>query len=428
MNTMRYIVICFLVLSSVALSGQDSYSLRDLIDSAMQNHPRSIDSAFLKEIHTNKMENYSSRWYPELNLNIQASYQSDVIEFDMDSPLPGLDFPVAPKDQYKVYMDVRQNIYDGGRVRKMKEAEQMSLSASLLDHRITLENIKSDISSLYFNLLLLQENSSIISITLEQIKRNLGILQAAVDNGIALQSDVDLLKVEKLELEQDLRNLDERKQSLTGVLDLITGIDFAPDAVFSGSALDFYGNEINRTELEVLASRKNLVDLSSELAASSRLPAVFAFGQLGYGNPGLNMINDAFDSYYLVGVGLKWNIWDWGNISREKNNYEYQRKLLETREQELIQKIRRGQLNYLAEIRTHEGNIEKYGQILEIREGITRSYQDKLAGGTIRTIDYLEVVNQEKVVRLKLSAEKILLQKAIADHALVSGNLNFNDN
>lgn len=419
MKSLPLIILLFL---SGSLPGQQLISLEMCIDSAIANHPRSGDSEILRNINLNKSDNISSNWYPELSLNGQITYQSDVVELKIDSPFPGFEFPVVPKDQYKAFIDVNQTIYDAGMTKKLREKEALNLEASLIETENDIEEIKSVVVNLYFRILMLQESINILEITSDHIEENIEIAKAGVENGIALSSDVELMQVELLEQAQQIQNLDRQRQATVAMLVSVCRIDIRKQDYFRNSNQVIRDSVLNRKELDLLKQNRKILEMSSEIAESSRLPVAFAFGQVGYGNPGLNMFNDNFDSYYLVGVGLKWNIWDWNHAKREKTNILYSSDLLLNKENELKESIYRAKENQKAEIVNHRANIENYSDILAIREKITKTYQEKYREGLIRAVDLLNVTNQEEIIRIKLNNEKILLQKSIADLNLITGN------
>jgi outer membrane protein TolC len=402
---------------------QQDLSLEQVVDSAIAYHPRSQDMELLRNISQNKIDNNTVNWYPEISLNGQASYQSDVVQINIeDSPMGGLDFPTAPKDQYKAYIDINQTLYDAGRTRKHKEMESLTLESSLLETEKDIEKVKSSVIDIYYRILMLQENINILDLSLDQIEENIDRIQAAIDNGIALNSDIELLQVEKLELQQQIENLKRQKESAISMLSSLCGMSISSTDVFNITNLSLDSTEINRKELKLLRQNMEVLGKSYELTESARLPVAFAFGQFGYGNPGLNLLNDAFDTYYIVGVGFRWQIWDWSQTSRAKSNIEYQRRLLENKEKEFIDSIERAKMNQQSIIENHQENIQNYQQILTLREKITKTYENKLAEGTITSLELLNVTNQEKMMRIKLNNEEILLQKSIAEFKLLTGN------
>ena len=247
-----------------------------------------------------------------------------------------------------------------------------------------------------------------MDITLSQLNEHKRVVKSAVENGIALKSDIDLVEVEILDIRQEIENTRQRKLALLKMLRSLTGMNFPLDAKLSNTDFKQQEMPVERKELKMIDQNKEVINKSGDLLDASRRPVAFAFGQAGYGKPGLNMLNDEFDSYYLIGIGIQWNIWDWGKTRREKNNIIYQIDMLNNKKKEFKENISRAQINQVALIEEHRD-----------------TYRDQLNDGTIRTIDYLRVLNQEKIVRIKLKTEEILLQQAIANYMLISGDLIF---
>ena len=421
---MQYKLIILLVWFFPALCGQSTVTLKACLDSAILNHPRVHDKQILENISKNSVSNYDAAWLPEISLNGQATYQSDVIGFDVGLSVPGFEFPTAPKDQYKMYIDVRQTLYDAGKITRSRELEGIRLQSSLIRTETEIEVVKPALVELFYTALALQQNSEILSISREQLKKNLEVVHSSVKNGLALPADADLLSVEMLDIDQEIINLEEKRAATVAILSSLTGMKLSEKDNFEETVFLSYDTSLNRKELLLFDQNKKVLAMTSALKQTSRLPVAFAFGQLGYGNPGLNMLNDEFDSYYYVGLGLKWSIWDWNVTNREKANLMYQSELIDNQKNEFVENIERAKINQIAAIRSHEGNISRYTGMLVLREGITSSYESRLREGTIRTIDYISVINQERILRIRLNNEKILLQKAIAGYLLLTGNLN----
>lgn len=420
-------ILFFIVMTGMVpfYSLQAQISLKMCVDSAIANHPRSGDRELINLISENKMDNYNSSWYPVLEAKGQASYQSDVIEFDLETPMPGLEFPTVPRDQYKIYLDLKQTIYDGGKIKQKKAVEELSARIKLTETEKEIENVRSSLIELYYNVLKLQEKIEIMNITLSRLREHEKVVRSAVENGIALKSDIDFVVVEILDIRQEIQNTGKRKNTLLEMLRSLTGIDFPLDIKLE--VTDFEERELNvkRKELELIEQNKEAMRKSAELLDASRRPVAFAFGQAGYGKPGLNMLNNEFDSYYLVGIGLQWQIWDWGKAKREKNNLVYKVDMLNNKKREFEDNIARARINQTTKIEEHHLTIENYSKILELRKKISKTYRDQLDNGIIKTVDYLKVLNQEKITKIKLKTEKILLQQAIAEYMLISGDLIF---
>ena len=85
------------------------------------------------------------------------------------------------------------------------------------------------------------------------------------------------------------------------------------------------------------------------------MPVLYAFGQTGYGKPGYNMMNQDWDFYYMVGAGLRWNIWDWSIPENEKQVIGYQQQLLQNQRATFDKELE-------SQLVQEEAKIEQYRQ------------------------------------------------------------------
>jgi outer membrane protein TolC len=135
------------------------------------------------------------------------------------------------------------------------------------------------------------------------------------------------------------------------------------------------------------------------------------------------MLKDEFDTYYIVGAGLKWTIWDWNTTSRDKEVLTYQQNLINSRKMQFESDIHSAVLSQKSTIKNHEENLMAFENILNLRTNITKTAKVQLQQGVIKTLDYIAVFNQETTARIQLENEKLLLQQAIAKYFEITGEL-----
>ncbi len=99
-------------------------TLEECYRQTIATYPLKNDKRLVKDISALKIENLNLNYLPRFDLSAQATYQSDVTMIEIDLPLPNIELPKAPKDQYKVSMDISQVIYDGGATKRQKELEE----------------------------------------------------------------------------------------------------------------------------------------------------------------------------------------------------------------------------------------------------------------------------------------------------------------
>jgi hypothetical protein len=115
-----------------------------------------------------------------------------------------------------------------------------------------------------------------------------------------------------------------------------------------------------------------------------------AFGQGGYGNPGYNMLKDEFDTFYMVGLRLKWTPWDWNETKRTKAVLENRMFMVDIEEETFRVNQYRAVNQLDGELSRYQQLIELDSKIVELRRGIEENSDHLLKNGSITTSEYLD--------------------------------------
>ena len=107
--------------------------------------------------------------------------------------------------------------------------------------------------------------------------------------------------------------------------------DFSAEVRTARTSVDLH----SRPEYEQFAKTREVLSRSSDALGSQLLPRISAFGQLGYGRPGLNPLSDKLDSYWLTGVRLQWSPWNWGITNRDRQVNSLQRDISQAKRKHL---------------------------------------------------------------------------------------------
>ncbi|HEX5552851.1 MAG TPA: TolC family protein, partial [Chitinophagaceae bacterium] len=128
---------CFLFAGIWAASGQTkSITLDSCYLLAKQNYPQVKRYALIARTGDLSLQNLAKGYLPRIAVNGQATYQSDVTSIPIK--IPGTVIPQPDKDQYKLYAEISETLYDGGFIRQQKKLtaaqtalEQQRLSVQL---------------------------------------------------------------------------------------------------------------------------------------------------------------------------------------------------------------------------------------------------------------------------------------------------------
>jgi outer membrane protein TolC len=367
-------------------------------------------------------------WLPTLDANANVVYNSEVVDISgvlAAAPIPGLADAIKPlpNEQYRITVDINQVIYDGGSIKSAREMEKTELKVNSQQTEVDLYKVKAQINTVYFNILLLVRQKELLISFLEVISKRLESMKSALKYGVITISDINVITSEKISIEQQLGETEIKKNALLKILSDLTGSDIDQETEFvvpepAGEMPD----EITRPELTLFDLRKEQLDAGLRLIQSKRLPKAAGFATLGYGNPpGNNFFKDEFAPYYILGAGLKWNIFDWNKAKNEKQVITLQKEIIETRKNDLTDNLRRMLDSKEAEIASLKSLIEKDSELISLRKSITIAAESQYENGTITATDLLNEMNSERQAVINHEIHKISLAMAKIEYLNISG-------
>jgi outer membrane protein TolC len=410
------------------VQGQKVLTLKECYDRAMISNAIAGEKDAYSSISKIKDNNLSKVWLPTLDANGSFLYNSSVV--DMSSALGSL--PIQgianalkplPHEQYKITLDINQVFYDGGAIKGARAMEKADLSINEKQTEIDLYKLRGQINGYYFNILLLGRQKELLKNYLELIEKRLSSMQSALTNGVIIRSDIDVLTAEKIRLEQQLSENEIRKSSLMKILADLTGNEIDPSIEFVlPSITTELTGELSRTELQLFDLRKDQLVVGIQVIESKRMPKAFGFATLGYGNPpGSNFFKDEFAPYYILGAGVKWNIFDWNKAKNEKQVIKLQQEIIDNRKNDLTDNLNRLLEMKNSEITSLKALLETDSELLTLRKRITASAESQYLNGTITASEFLNEMNSERMAEINYEIHKINLALAKVEYLNISG-------
>jgi len=421
------ILILFTIATYVGLHSQESVTLEFCYLKAIENYPLLKQKELLIASNDLKVKNLNKNYLPEMMLNGQVHYQSDVTKTPFqDVALPGIGtIPTVSKDWYKITLDVNQVIYDGSLTNRQKNIEEINLQIDQQNVDIELYKVKERVNLFYFNVIVLRENIRVIELHKEILTAKLKDIESGIKNGTILASNADILKAEIIQIEQTLAELNIGIQASINILNELTGLELSKSTqlIEPDVSIDLNSYLNNRPEFYLFTLHQNKLEASKKVIGSKLIPRLYAFGQAGYGRPGYDMLSNNFEDFYMIGARLNWNIWDWNKSGKEKEILDLQSKIIDAQKETFDKNIRIDLQNKISEIRKVEEMISRDVQIIELREKISKSSSSQLDNGVITSTEYLTELNAESKSKLDLQTHKIQLLKAKLDYKSTLGNL-----
>ncbi len=131
MKTIIFSILLY-VSASYGLFAQESITLETCYQSAIENYPLTRQKELLPISNELKVKNLNKNYLPEMMVNGQAHYQSDVTKTPFqNASIPGIEpIPTVANDWYKISLDVHQVIYDGSTTGRQKTSKKLTWKLS----------------------------------------------------------------------------------------------------------------------------------------------------------------------------------------------------------------------------------------------------------------------------------------------------------
>ncbi|MCW4451966.1 TolC family protein [Kaistella sp. BT6-1-3] len=404
MKTLKYLILPAFLLH-LSLNAQESVTLEEVQELAKNNYPLIKRNALLEKTRDYTVENVSKGWLPQISVVGQATYQNEVTQLPFSLP-NSLVEPLS-KDQYKVYADIQQTVYDGGMISDQKKLAKIQSETEIQKNQVELDKLEERINQIYFGILQSQEQLQQTEITKNDIENGLKKASAQLEYGTIFRSQVDVLKAQLIGLEQRQIEIQSLRKNLIETLSLFTKKDFSENTVFETPAKLLFTGENNRSELKLFTLQQQMLETQKSLVESKNLPKLGAFFQGGYGKPGFNMLINEFDIFYIGGLRLQFPI---SGLYTKKNDLA----LLNTQQQDLeIQKENFLFNQNFSTIRNNEELdklqklIQKDEELIALRQSIKNASLAQLENGVLNTSDYLREVNAEEQARIQKMTHEI---------------------
>ncbi|OCX54827.1 transporter [Mucilaginibacter sp. PPCGB 2223] len=396
-------------------------SIEDAYQRARLNYPLIKQNGLIDKTAAYTVANASKGYLPSLSFSGQATYQSTVTNFPLTIPIPGFSLPSYNKDQYKIYAEADQLIYDGGAIQNTKQMAQATQMIQCQNLEAELYNLYDRVNQLFFGVLLINEQLRQNELLKKDIENGIDKTTALVKNGTAYRSSVDELSAQLLQVEQARTELKSTKGAFLLMLAQFTGINIDENTIIEKPGKPALVTGINRPELLALDYQKLTYALQAQSLKVQLRPKFGFFIQGGYGRPGLNFLNNNFAWYYLGGLKFSWNL---GSLYTYKN----QRELLSISIQGLDVQKETFLFNTTLELKQQSAAISKYDELIEkdrdiisLRERVKGAAAAQLENGVLTAHDYITQVNADDQARQSFILHRIQLLQAQFSYQNTSG-------
>ena len=396
-------------------------SLEECRQAAEHNYPIIRQYDLIARTTELTVRNIQKAWLPQISVTAQGSYQNKVTAWPENLQgmfaQMGIQLQGLSRDQYKVGIDVRQTLFDGGTIGSRREIARGEGAVQAAQTEVDLYKIGQRVHEMYFGLLLLDEQLRLNADVNALLRSNEAQLAAMLKSGTASAGDFENVKAERLSAEQQQTELLSQRQTLQRLLSLFCGIPV--DSIRRPAVPNLPSGENKRPELRLFDRRLQLTAAQEKAVDAQLLPQLGLFAQGYYGNPGLNLFEDMMKRRWswngIAGLKLTWNLSALYTHRNEKSKLRVQRELIENARQQFLFNNQLDETQQSENVRRFRAIAQRDDEIIALRTAVRKAAESKLAHGIIDVNGLLREINKENAAKTQQAIHEIDMLKAMYD-------------
>jgi outer membrane protein TolC len=417
----RILTFSFMLLSLFVLAqSPGALTLAQCDSLALKNYPLLRQQDLIEKSKTYTLENASRGYLPQISINGQATYQSDVVSIPIS--IPGLEIETPSKDQYKLYGEITQPLTDLYTVGQQKQLYASNSEIQEQSLQVDLYKLKDRVHQLFFGILLVDEQLAQTAIKEKDIESGITKTNAAIANGTAFKSSADVLKAELLNNKQRVIELKATRKAYSDMLGLFINQTISETTELSKPPVAAISSTIARPELKLYDFQRRNYDIQSRLIKAKTFPKFNLFFQAGVGKPTFNPYINEFQFYYIGGLRLSWSLSNYYTLKKERDIIGINQSMIDAQRETFLFNTNLTLTQKGADIKRLQDLITVDNQIVSLRTNIKNVAAAQLENGVITSNDYLREVNAEDQSKQNLLLHEIQLLIANYDYQNTSGN------
>jgi len=406
---------------------------------AYQNFPLVKRYDLIAQSSQYTVANLNRGWLPQIIFSAQASLQSDVVTLPdalkNAMSAQGANVKGLKKDQYKVALDLQQNIWDGGATSAQKEVALRQQDLQNTQNSSDIYALRERVNDLFFGSLLVEEKVKLCKILISLIENNCKRLENLKEEGVAMESEVFVIQAELLSAKQQYSELESTHNALISMLSLFCGHQIEAledDGTLTDSELSLTGvaslhfsDFSNRPEMKVLDKQDALVSAQLKALDAKVMPHFSLFAQGYYGYPGLNMYEDMFSHDWslngIVGLRMNWNISNLYTRNNDKKKLLIQKETIENSREIFVFNTRLQQTQEEQYTQRCQKLISQDDEIIALRKKVREAAEAKLDNGIIDVNGLLQEISREQKAEINRIQHLIEMKQHIAELKYIKG-------
>ena len=311
------------------------FSLKECMEYAISHNTRILKADLESAKLEHKVKELKSEGLPQIGLGAHVQFYPEIPTNILTGSFAG-----SPEESLPVQFGTDLNLRAGVEIKQLLYRKGFSKAQGAIDKLgevnqllavKTKEDLVFELSKLYYQALIVHRKADLLVANLDQIEGMLVLLRKQFDNGFIQKIQVDQLRVNKLNLENRLTNINLQRNQILQALKYYMAMPLEQEITLTDSitekdlsieeALALSPDFQNKPELALLEAQEVLSSFEIENYRADFAPSIFltgAYNLQGFGNNFADFgKGNSWFHYGFIGIQLEQPIFD-GNKKKSQ--------------------------------------------------------------------------------------------------------------
>ncbi len=398
-----------LLLPMTSWAQNASLTLSDCRKLALDNYPAIRQHAIIQQSKDFSIANVAKGWLPQVGFSAGVSAFTDIIDSDIPAGMMGFDME---NYMLNAAVTIQQNIYDGGKMRAKRTAEEARAETDAAQLEVSLYEINERVEQLFFGILLSDEKTLINSLVLTDLTTAEKTIVSMIKGGLADDGDLEAIQVEKLKIKQQQEHLTTTRAAYLEMLGIFIGKALDNKTVLEKPVSSETKNDspCARPELLYFSAQQKMLDSQTQQLNSLLRPTLSFIGTGIVHSDVTSLVNN---NMLLGNIQFSWNI---GALYTRKNDLRQIRLkqlAIDSQQETFLFNIRLQTSNVNGTIASLQKQMEHDAKIVRLRESIMQRTNRKVEAGSENVNELVRNINAVALARQQMALHEIeLLQES----------------
>lgn len=387
-----------------------TFTLEQSLRLAQANYPAVSQYGLIEQTREFNLSNVAKDWLPRLSVSANIYGFTDLLDESEESLASNFDMR-----NYlgSASLTLSQKVYDGGAALAQKRvlSSQADVDKRRLD--VTMYELNERVEQIYFSILLLDEKIKQNGFLREDLDISFQNVESMIRGGLACQSDLDAVSLERQKALQQLSSLETSREAFLRMLGVFTGVEITKSATLVRPEMPLESVRSDgslRPEMAFYASQSKLLEDQRKQLDTRLRPTLNFMGGGMIHNQVTKLLNRGL---LFGGLSLSWNF---SAFYTRKNDL----RKLSVNELEIASNAETFLFNVRLQNEQADGvvsglreQILRDDEILRLTESIRSKSEKQVELGTKNVNDLLQDVNAVSLARSNKALHEIELLQEI---------------